>query len=575
MTPALRAIVVISIAAAFLAVCAPFMFGGYVSAYTGFHSAIGDTPEQAHTKVDAGSPAFLAGVRTGDRLATTSFEDAELLYPTFQTPHYRAAPIRASIIRGGANLGAVTISVLPGPPAVTLYGTTAIAAMRLLAYLVFLFVGCLLVLARPNATTWLLYWACLFSAPTAAAIDGLTHLPQSAYAGLLVVNDTVVVAGSPALLLFALVVPDAVLPRGWRRVALLVVATATVGVVASMLVSLYHAGSDVVALSGGPNRDATRVFTYAVIAVVLARLAAMRIDERARFGWVAFGIIVGVICNDLRNQVTSDVVSTGAGVATIIMPLSLMYAILRRHVIDVRFVISRTVVYGAVTTIVIGIIAAVDWATSQYLTQIRAALAIDAAVTIALGVALHKTYGLMEGAVDFLIYRRKHEAERYLQRLAKSLMRADRELTVDRALVNDPYDKLELSMAALFRRSGEVYTVAAAAGWDAAHAIAFEHDHDVVRFLAAERTQLQIRDLRAHVAAELHDSGTAPAVAVPIFEGDDLAGFALYGLHRDGTRLDPDELDTLEHLCATAAQAYIRIENLRYRSQTVPLAVTP
>lgn len=55
-------------------------------------------------------------------------------------------------------------------------------------------------------------------------------------------------------------------------------------------------------------------------------------------------------------------------------------------------------------------------------------------------------------------------------------------------------------------------------------------------------------------------------IAVPIFEGDDLVAFAIYGLHRDGTKLDPDECDTLEALCDTAAQAYIQVENLRLRA---------
>ena len=62
----------------------------------------------------------------------------------------------------------------------------------------------------------------------------------------------------------------------------------------------------------------------------------------------------------------------------------------------------------------------------------------------------------------------------------------------------------------------------------------------------------------------------APAVAVPVFDGDDLSAFALYGLHRNGTKLDPDEIDTLEQLCSTAAQAYMRIENLKYRMPEAP-----
>jgi hypothetical protein len=76
---------------------------------------------------------------------------------------------------------------------------------------------------------------------------------------------------------------------------------------------------------------------------------------------------------------------------------------------------------------------------------------------------------------------------------------------------------------------------------------------------------LELRDLRQRVKTEIAEPGVMPAIAIPIFEGDDLRGFALYGLHRDGTKLDPDEVDVLETLCQTAAQAYVRIENLQMR----------
>lgn len=222
-----------------------------------------------------------------------------------------------------------------------------------------------------------------------------------------------------------------------------------------------------------------------------------------------------------------------AGTLTVVMPITLMYAILRRHVIDVRFAISRTVVYGVVTTLIVGVIGIVDFLTSQYLNGLRIALAIDALVTIALGLALHRMYGAIENVVDFLIYRRKHEAESYLKRLAQTLLRAEREETIDRAVVDHPYERLELAMSALLRANGDRYSTVSARGWNGA-APSFEREHDVVRFLATERHRLELRDLRERVKVEIAEPGVMPAVAVPIFEGDDLRGFALYGLHRDG-----------------------------------------
>jgi hypothetical protein len=251
-----------------------------------------------------------------------------------------------------------------------------------------------------------------------------------------------------------------------------------------------------------------------------------------------------------------------------------MYAILKRHVIDVRFVIGRTVVYAAITTIVVGLIGLVDWATSAYLHEARVAMAIEALVTIGLGFILHRTYRRLEYCVDFFLFRRKYEAESYLRRLARTLHFAGREDAVDRALVHDPYEKFDLTAAALFRAHGTSYVPTYARDWNDLEIPSFDRDHDVVRFMLAERMRLVVGDLREYVAAPFRELGAAPAVAIPIFQGNRLTAFAMYGIHRTGTKLDPDEIETLEHLCEAAAQAYTGIELARYqRAAPASLAV--
>ncbi|HKU67607.1 MAG TPA: hypothetical protein VJP85_07525 [Candidatus Baltobacteraceae bacterium] len=57
------------------------------------------------------------------------------------------------------------------------------------------------------------------------------------------------------------------------------------------------------------------------------------------------------------------------------------------------------------------------------------------------------------------------------------------------------------------------------------------------------------------------------SIAIPIHQGPEMSAFAVYGIHRDGTMLDPDEVDALERLCDAAAQAYTYIEVTRYRAE--------
>jgi hypothetical protein len=435
--------------------------------------------------------------------------------------------------------------------------------------LVFFITGIALVMARPSLMTWIFYAFCLGSAPSFAAQVVWSILPPPQFFiayGVPGLGSTTAVA---FLLVFTVLVPNQTIPTGWRRFAFYAASAVLSADVAFSIIGNFYAG---VTISSDFQNSIDEFLTAATVLLVVARLATMERSERARFGWAAFAIVFGVIANDLRNVLSLSPsqevqsVSVLAADLTVVMPLTLMYAILKRHVIDVRFVISRTVVYAVLTTFVVVIIGAVDWLTSAYLSQVRVAMAIDAVVTIGLAFLLHRAYGWIERAVDYLLYRRKHAAEIYLNRLAKTLLRSEREETIDRALVHAPYEKLDLTMGALFRAQGGSFIVSCAAGWDFVNAPAIDAEHELVRFLATERVKLQIRELRTHVVEHFQPGGPVPAIAVPIFQGDELTAFAVYGIHRDGTKLDPDEVETLERLCEIAAQAYVRIELLRYRA---------
>lgn len=565
MRAVVRACVVIGISLAFFLILAPPLLETARSAYTGVHRGPVTVSPNERIFVDAGSPAYAAGLRTGDTLGCMSLRDSEALFPLYEAVQYAPSLISVCAERGRSPR-TFTFVPRPGSPITSVYGLFAWAIVRVVVLFIFLALGAGLVVLRPGLMTWLFWGYCLGNSPYGVAATALWTWPPPAFVALSAFNNAVNILGFAFLLLFALVIPSYRVPSGWRGRMFWATCAVTAAVCASLLYRVPHA----VTLYG-VLRDPVRVafqnvMTYAIVLVTLLRLVTMHREERARLSWVAFGIIVGVVSNQLRfGEATASSLVT-SGILTVVMPLSLMYAILWRHVIDVRFVISRAVVYAIVTSLVIAVIGVVDWATSAYLSQLRLALAIDAVVTIALALALHRISGSIENVVDFLVYRKKHQAEHYLKRLARTLLRAKREETIDRAIVQDPYDQLELTFAALFRRTGSVYVASLTAGWNPSAALGFEQEHDLVRFLGTERKLLHVHDLHRHVAAEFADAGATPAVAVPIFEGDDLGAFTIYGLHRDGTKLDPDECDTLEALCDTAAQAYVRVENLQLRA---------
>lgn len=567
---ALRAFFAVGIALIWLLLVAPPIFQSLPRVFSGVHLTVTGAPIQPNlVRVDADSPAYRAGLRTGDVLDCLSLRDYTLLIvPSFGFDEaYRAGtPISTCVQRDGI-ARAIVFTAKTGPPTQNLYGSNALGVLRVCVLLVFLITGVALVLAKPSPMTWIFYIYCLTSAPSGALQQISTVLPNWAFlitSGIANFVTTVTVA---FLLVFSVLVPDERVPGGWRRIALCGALLLALADFVAVGISTFAT-----ALTISPHTlfIFDQILTGITVLVVIARLATMHRSERARFGWAAFAIIFGVVTNNLRETaVFGDILlSTVAAQLTVVMPLCLLYAILKRHVIDVRFVISRTVVYAVLTTLIVAVIGLVDWLTSAYLHQARVAMAIDAAVTIGLAFALHRAYGWIEAVVDFLLYRDKHNAETYLDRMAKTLLRAKNEETVDLALVQAPFEKLDLTMAALFRSDGSSFNLSVSEGWNAGTVAAVDQEHELVRFLITERTKLHINDLRKHVAEEFEGHGAAPAVAIPLFQGDALVAFAVYGIHRDGTKLDPDEIETLERLCDIAAQAYTGIELARYRSQT-------
>jgi hypothetical protein len=554
-----RAVVVVALSVLFLAIVVPTMFARFPTAYTGAHVE-GSTVTRV-TAVDAGSPAERAGLYPGDLIGCIDTRDHMILSTRFPQKAYEPDPIHLCVTNAVPRRS-LAFAAVPGPQSDPFYGNTTMQVLRLFSYAVFLFVGCALVIVRPSIMTWLLFCYCLSVVPVAGAYQALTVWPPLAYTALIAVFSPSAAFGSVFLFLFALLVPEERVPQGWRGWLFWVTAIGTIALAAGYFVYRTLILGFLVPLD--PVQIAlSRVMTFAVVLVIVARLLTMEPAARARFWWVAVATVVGIVMNDLRQGGVTPWPGI-FGTLTMIMPLTLMYAIVRRHVIDIRFVISKAVVYGVLMTVIFGIIAAADWAATRFLAEMRVALALDALIAISLGVLMHRLTPILEGWVDSVIYRRKHSAEVYLRRLARTLPRAEREETIDRALVEDPYSELELATAALYRKTENAFTLALSAGLEGALTVPLDRDHDIIRFLITERSCVYIQDLGDRVAATFTD-GIA-TVAIPIFNGDDLVGFTLYGVHRDGTRLDPDEAALLESLAESAGQAYIRVENSRLRA---------
>lgn len=516
--------------------------------------------------VDARSPAARAGIRSGDEIGCLSFRDRRLFSPDI----YRGLdygivagrPVDLCTVRSSTTR---SIALVPDlrPPARGLYGSAAGAAFRLAEFAVFLVCGVLFVYGRRGAISWLFLLYALGTAPNATGYINLTVLPNSWYTLYSVGLAAFDFAAPGFLLIFTLLVPDDRAP-GWRWPALITAASLT------SLSLLYNAIAplrfEINAESFSP-RLPEAVLAGLCIVAVMVRLATMPPELRTRFRWAGFSIVWGVVTIAIAHRTfpLGDEAGIIAALLSVLMPISMLYAVLREHIIDLRFVLSRTIVFTVITTLIVAVIGIVDWLTAQYLHGTRVATIVDAAVTIGLAIALHRIYAWIETAIDFLLFRKKYEAEAYLHRVARSLLAADETPTIDHELVDTPYSTLDLTFAILYRVSDAGYEPCELRGLTVAPTI--EHDGELVRFIKTEHKAVHFNELRT-----CPEGLGSSALAIGIPRGRTLAGFAVYGYHRGGSAIDPDEIEALERLCDAAGRAYVNIELARYAHVPIEIA---
>ncbi len=319
------------------------------------------------------------------------------------------------------------------------------------------------------------------------------------------------------------------------------------------------------------------------VAIILAFAALAYADAggegRRRIGWVIAGFAVSAIASGLFNvadvyapAATFGLIGDWAQALSLAFPIALAYAILRHRVIDVGFAVNRTVVYAIITTLIIAVVSLADWATSRLISGQRLAAAIEALVAIALGFALNWIHRGTERAVDRVVFRQRHLAEKRIEHRIDALDFSNSFDAVDEALAKDAPAILQLASGAAFRRfsGSEDFARTAEHGWAEGTVTTIGRDSLLVRTLLAKERAFFLDDLAIAVAG--FPSGDAhPVLVVPIVSQHELIGFAVYGNHTDRTAPDPDEVALLSKLGHAAGTAYGAVEARQWRERAAAL----
>jgi hypothetical protein len=554
--PALRVIIVTALSLFFCISYLPDLVrvAGYPNGDEGFR-----TNGSIATIVEANSPAARAGMHPGDRL------DLSALSPSYHAAligGYLPAPGDTASFRVWRTGRFVPVTLRAVPEQTT----PAFIVLREVVFLIPLLIGIFLVLLRPSPITWGFF---LFSLAAGGSPPSSVFSSRiiTAWSWQTVWNDILTVLGTTlpkmGLVLFAFSLARR--PLGlWSRMAIAV--TVALGLLEAAPILLFPDTDP----QGRPQVNALCDVLAAAIALSGLFYAYSHVAARLRqrLHWIAAGfvfwIVIDVIDALLWPTYEPYWFHTAIDASQVIFPLAVAYAIFRERVVDINFVISRTVAYGLLTTAIVGVFALIDLFLSRTM-EARFSLPVDIVVALILGFFFHGMRSRIDAGVDRVIFRKRHAAESWLAKAAKAVVHVDDPDAIADYLTRLPAEVLELTGAALYMRRGAGFALERCVGWKHEPESLLRTSDPLVAFVSSELACVRVNNLpMREKPADRHD---IPVLAVPLVFRRELAGFVLYGAHEDGADLDADEERALIPLVNNAAVTYDHIEAQALREE--------
>ncbi len=517
------------------------------------------------TAVDPGSPAAAASITPGDRI----------LPPLPRNLLRQPPPVLSFRLLHDGSVRTVTL--VPRAYLVAQDWRLVFGSLYL-SYLIFLLVGSAVLLLRPSPMTWAFYLYCVarrwgdlwFYWPGS---DKFFWANTLAFAAL---------GGTSCLLvtIFALRFPTDRL-QGWRRAA---------ERTAVALLPLFAAAWPYILIRfdflGLPSQRLSNVIldlnsaVYLVAAgIFIVMLLQSKGEERQRLRWILVFPAVLVLrviainqANGLFPYSLPDWFSRALTILATAVPLVVAYAVIRKRVFDVQFAISRALVYAGITTIIAGSFLLLDWFMSKQFAETRFTLTAEIILALAIGSWLNMLHRNVDRFVDGTFFRQRHLAEERLAKAAAAVLRAESHEVVDRFLVHEPVRALDLTSAAVFHRHRvrAHFVREQTVGWDRDETAELTANDPLVLHLLAEGNSVRLAEVDWPSEASARHIGDA-VLAMPVLLRDELVSIVLYGPHRNGADIDPDEIRSMALLVDRAGAAYDHIEARTLRAQVEEL----
>jgi hypothetical protein len=486
------------------------------------------------TAIDDGSPAARAGMALGDRVIVTA-ADRDVSWFIIQIPSVQQPGDRVALdLLHQGEQRTVTLTSVPEPLS---SGDKFVLVLAIIAAVIVSVIGAAVVLLRPSLGTWGFFFFCINTAVNTIYpwVLYIQDVPYPLCYTLIYFGELLTGAGLAGLLAFSLQFLHEHV-GGWRRFGLRSLPFFFV-----VFTIVYVWQSTQTYLIGGPPANMLGSFEIALTWLVsLVALYAFvetyvraRGADRQRIQWVVIGFalsLLSVSVSQFLVDIFTDIPAVwlaAVGLLQVAAPFSFAYAIVRHRVIDVSFVMNRALVYGVLTTLLVGVFSLIDWFFTGYLQLARLGTLAEVGSVVAFGMWFNGLHRRVDSLVDATFFRQRHRAESQLARNAAALPFATSSQVVAHALVAEPMRTLELASAALFRKQLDGrYAREAAEGWKSSDVSTIdETDGHFLMLLQAENGALSLFDHPWRVD-DMPKGAGRPILAVPIIVRHEVAAVA-------------------------------------------------
>ncbi len=515
------------------------------------------------------SPAARAGVVPNDKLVYRTLSLRARRYVVFEEEVPAGATVTFRLVHG-AHVRSVFLQAEAAPGPVARIETLTYA----LAGLTMGIVGLALVLLRPSRMTWafaliapplILPWSWIFWAQNANGIAAALF-------------DVLVVflygMQTTGMMMFASRFPDD-RPRGITRIIDRLSLPAGTAVTA-----FFCYGYLAVRFGAAPPLQTTAGDAFIVLPTLAALFALVSTFATAPGGirtrlLPVLASFLTLILSAALQQLVGERTTSGIALLVVTMAYSLSpalvaaavaYGVIRHRVMDVGFIVSRTLVYTILTITAVAIFAVIEYVFGRLLERQGIALVLEIAAAIGLGLSLNALHSRLDRFIDLVLFRKRHLAEKRLAQAAGTLPNATTAKLVDNVLTDDPAAAFALASAAVFRRNETHYERVAANGWEENETMSLEDDDRLVIGLRTDLRPIVTTDL-GWPRGDLPTGNRQVIYAIPVVIGHTVEAIALYGGHTGGEDLDPDERQSLRDLAQAAAVGYDRVHSKELRER--------